>query len=65
MHQPFLSAPAALYDMFSCFPCILQVNVNGTDYQPTIASPNKKHAKAQAATVALQSFGLVPKTDPI
>lgn len=44
---------------FLCF----QVTVNGVDYQPTIASENKKKAKADAATVALQELGLLPK-DP-
>lgn len=37
----------------------LQVTVNGVDYQPQTASPNKKHAKAMAATVALQALGEV------
>ncbi|KAL0204402.1 hypothetical protein M9458_002420, partial [Cirrhinus mrigala] len=35
------------------------VVVNGCDYQPQTASPNKKHAKAMAATVALQAMGEV------
>lgn len=39
--------------------CCLQVTVNGVDYQPQTASPNKKHAKAMAATVALQALGEV------
>lgn len=39
--------------------CSLQVTVNGVDYQPQAASPNKKHAKAMAATVALQALGEV------
>lgn len=39
--------------------CYLQVTVNGVDYQPQTASPNKKHAKAMAATVALQALGEV------
>lgn len=33
--------------------------MNGVDYQPQTASPNKKHAKAMAATVALQALGEV------
>jgi hypothetical protein len=37
--------------------------VNGVDYQPTIASDNKKKAKSNAATVALQELGLMAK-DP-
>lgn len=40
--------------------CCPQVTVNGVDYQPQTASPNKKHAKAMAATVALQALGEVP-----
>lgn len=36
-----------------------QVVVNGQDFQPASASPNKKHAKAMAATVALQAMGEV------
>lgn len=38
-----------------------QVRVNGNEYRPTFASLNKKHAKATAATAALQAMGLVPK----
>ncbi|KAK7802799.1 hypothetical protein U0070_016604 [Myodes glareolus] len=37
------------------------VLTNGSAYQPGFASPNKKHAKATAATVVLQAMGLVPK----
>lgn len=33
--------------------------MNGVDYQPQAPSPNKKHAKAMAATVALQALGEV------
>lgn len=42
--------------------CAHQVTVNGADYQPQTASPNKKHAKAMAATVALQAFGEVTRS---
>ncbi|XP_036396016.1 protein SON-like isoform X2 [Megalops cyprinoides] len=38
---------------------LFKVVINGTDYQPQTASPNKKHAKAMAATVALQAMGEV------
>ncbi|KAK7166805.1 hypothetical protein R3I93_006544 [Phoxinus phoxinus] len=38
---------------------LFKVVVNGSDYQPQTASPNKKHAKAMAATVALQAMGEV------
>lgn len=44
--------------MFSC-----QVNVNGQDYQSSVAVDNKKKAKANAALACLQQMGLVPK-DP-
>jgi len=40
---------------------LFKVCINGMEYQPSIASNNKKHAKAQAATVCLQELGLVPK----
>lgn len=40
---------------------LFKVKVNGVEYQPAVASPNKKHAKAQSATICLQQFGLVPK----
>ncbi|XP_053920727.1 protein SON isoform X2 [Cuculus canorus] len=40
---------------------IFKVRVNGNEYRPTFASLNKKHAKATAATAALQAMGLVPK----
>ena len=43
----------------------VQVKVHDTWYQPTIASTNKKHAKAQAAAVALQSFGLLPRDEAL
>lgn len=40
---------------------LFKIRVNSVDYQPTIASPNKKHAKAQAAIVCLQHLGLLPR----
>ncbi|XP_034720719.1 protein SON [Etheostoma cragini] len=43
---------------------LFKVTVNGVDYQPQTASPNKKHAKAMAATVALQALGEVPADGP-
>ncbi|XP_019723710.1 protein SON isoform X2 [Hippocampus comes] len=43
---------------------LFKVTVNGADYQPQTASPNKKHAKAMAATVALQALGEVPADGP-
>lgn len=43
--------------------CFYQVVVNGEAYQPSIASDNKKKAKSDAATAALQQMGLLEK-DP-
>ncbi|XP_047432368.1 protein SON isoform X2 [Mugil cephalus] len=43
---------------------LFKVTVNGMDYQPHTSSPNKKHAKAMAATVALQALGEVPVDGP-
>ncbi|KAF7251101.1 Protein SON [Varanus komodoensis] len=40
---------------------LFKVMVNGVEHKPSFVSPNKKHAKATAATVALQALGLVPK----
>jgi len=52
-------------EAFACGPrmmkqFIYKVTVNGTDYQPTLACDNKKKAKADAATVALQQLGMLP-----
>ncbi|XP_062906516.1 protein SON-like isoform X3 [Mobula hypostoma] len=44
-----------------CKHFLFKVMINGTEYKPSLASPNKKHAKASAATIALQAIGLVPK----
>ncbi|CAG0891329.1 unnamed protein product [Cyprideis torosa] len=43
---------------------LMKVTVNGREYQPTSASTTKKQAKAMAATVCLQSFGLLPSGNP-
>lgn len=40
---------------------LMKVTVNNVDYQPTVASPNKKHAKAQAAMTALKILGFAGK----
>ena len=39
---------------------MMNVIVEKVAYQPTEPSPNKKHAKAMAATVALKTLGLMP-----
>ncbi|XP_043557230.1 protein SON isoform X3 [Chiloscyllium plagiosum] len=44
-----------------CKHFLFKVMINGTEYKPSLPSPNKKHAKASAATIALQAMGLVPK----
>jgi len=60
--------PPIFTQAFECGPphkkqYVFKVNVNGQDYQPTVAVDNKKKAKANAAMAALQQMGLVPK-DP-
>ena len=57
--------PPNFVQLFDCGPphkkqYIFKVVVNGQDYQPTVASDNKKKAKADAATVALIKMGLLP-----
>ncbi|CAL1687831.1 unnamed protein product [Lasius platythorax] len=57
---------APVYEL--CFECgpdhrknfLFKVKVNGTEYKPSVASPNKKQAKAEAAQICLQSLGLLP-----
>ena len=39
---------------------LFQVNVNGRDFETTVAAESKKKAKANAATAALRSLGLLP-----
>ncbi|XP_016839364.1 protein SON [Nasonia vitripennis] len=56
---------APVYEL--CFECgpdhkknfLFKVKVNGVEYKPAVASPNKKLAKAEAAQVCLQSIGLL------
>lgn len=51
-----------------CFECgpdhrknfLFKVRVNGNEYKPSVASPNKKQAKAEAATICLQALGVLP-----
>ncbi|KAK3925739.1 Protein SON [Frankliniella fusca] len=38
---------------------LFKVRVNGLEYTPSTASPNKKQAKAEAATVCLKSLGVL------
>ncbi|XP_051783169.1 serine/arginine repetitive matrix protein 2-like isoform X3 [Erpetoichthys calabaricus] len=40
---------------------LFKVMINGKEYKPSMASPNKKHAKAMAATAALQAMGQVSR----
>ena len=37
---------------------LMKCTIQNVDYQPSVASPNKKHAKAQAALTALKILGL-------
>ena len=51
--------------IFDCGPAhkkqyIFKVVVDGQDLLHTVASDNKKKAKADAATAALQQLGLLP-----
>merc|ERR1719347_1634756 len=60
--------PPIFTQAFECGPphkkqYVFKVNVNGLDYQPTVAVDNKKKAKSNAAMACLQRMGLVPK-DP-
>ena len=60
--------PPNFVQIFECGPprkkkYIFKVTVNGENFQPTIARENKKKAKSDAATVALQELGFLPK-DP-
>ncbi|KAK1136371.1 hypothetical protein K0M31_000931 [Melipona bicolor] len=58
---------APVYEL--CFECgpdhrknfLFKVKVNGIEYKPSVASPNKKQAKAEAAQICLQTLGLLPE----
>ncbi|XP_018401206.1 PREDICTED: protein SON isoform X1 [Cyphomyrmex costatus] len=39
---------------------LFKVKVNGIEYKPSVASSNKKQAKAEAAQICLQNLGLLP-----
>ncbi|KAG1701182.1 Protein SON [Nymphon striatum] len=41
---------------------LYKVKVNAVEFQPAVASTNKKHAKAQTASICLQHMGLLPKS---
>merc|ERR1712170_50532 len=56
--------PPNFVQLFECGPphkkqYIFKVTVNGQEFQPTIASENKKKANSDAATVCLQKMGLL------
>ncbi|XP_030762013.1 protein SON isoform X1 [Sitophilus oryzae] len=58
-----LGAPQYLLE-FECGPdhkknFLFKVILNGVEYKPNVASANKKEAKANAATIALQQIGLL------
>ncbi|XP_074598467.1 protein Son-like [Brevipalpus obovatus] len=61
--------PIPFYELIqSNGPChrptfLTRVTVNSVQYEPSIPSPNKKQAKAMAAAVCLQSFGLLPSNE--
>jgi hypothetical protein len=40
--------------------CLLQVHVTGNQYKSSVARPNKKQAKVEAATIYPQGLGLLP-----
>ncbi|XP_076178676.1 uncharacterized protein LOC143152436 isoform X2 [Ptiloglossa arizonensis] len=60
---------APIYEL--CFECgpdhrknfLFKVKVNGIEYKPSVASPNKKQAKAEAAQICLQTLGLLPESN--
>ncbi|XP_031846897.1 uncharacterized protein LOC116433201 isoform X2 [Nomia melanderi] len=62
---------APVYEL--CFECgpdhrknfLFKVKVNGIEYKPSVASPNKKQAKAEAAQICLQTLGLLPEPNPV
>ncbi|XP_078049536.1 uncharacterized protein LOC144476452 isoform X1 [Augochlora pura] len=62
---------APVYEL--CFECgpdhrknfLFKVKVNGIEYKPSVASPNKKQAKAEAAQICLQTLGLLPEPNPM
>nr|CAD7440725.1 unnamed protein product [Timema bartmani] len=62
--RPVMPVPVAT--MSKCLAVILfvlhnvQVRVNGVEYKPSVASPNKKQAKAEAATISLRALGVLP-----
>ncbi|XP_076750858.1 uncharacterized protein LOC143423414 isoform X1 [Xylocopa sonorina] len=62
---------APVYEL--CFECgpdhrknfLFKVKVNGIEYKPSVASPNKKQAKAEAAQICLQTLGLLPEPSTV
>lgn len=59
----FILLLLALAHFIYCKFANLQTTVNGTSYQPSIASNTKKQAKTLCATVALQAMGMLPRND--
>ena len=42
--------------------CLLQVHVNGNQYKPSVASPNKNQANVEPANICLQALCLLPSS---
>lgn len=38
--------------------------MNGVEYTPSVASPNKKQAKAEAAAICLRALGIISNNPP-
>lgn len=41
-----------------------QCNIDGVEYEPSMAAANKKSGKTEVCYVVLQAFGQVPPTIP-
>lgn len=54
----FVNNPKQSFHENFC-PTFFQVVLNGMEFQPNVASPNKKEAKANAALLCLQKLGIV------
>ena len=40
--------------------CLLQVHANGSQYKPSVASPNKKQTTVEPTTISFQALGTLP-----